>query len=113
MSPFCPGRTLADCPSPDAAAVREQVRQALAEGADEETIRSELAERYGEVIVGVPRGPAGWSVPVVLLAGGALILAIVLRRVSRGGNGEPPPPDPEPDADLEAELERELSARGL
>ena len=31
MSPYCPGRTLADCPSPDAGAVRDEIRRLEAE----------------------------------------------------------------------------------
>ena len=32
MSPYCPGRTLADCPSPDAAALREEIRDRIEAG---------------------------------------------------------------------------------
>ena len=32
LSPYCPGRTLADCPSPDAGALREEIRTRIDSG---------------------------------------------------------------------------------
>ncbi len=108
MSPFCPGRTLADCPSPDALAVREQIRALLAEGAPEAEIRERLGATYGDAIIGVPRGAVGWLVPVLLLLLGAVLPVAVLRR--RSGPASPLPPDP---AGLAADLDREIESRGL
>ncbi len=112
MSPFCPGRTLADCPSPDAHAVREQIRELLASGAPESEVRARLAQTYGDAVVGVPRGALGWLLPALLLLAGAGLLVAVLRRLSAPGSPSEAQPDAASGA-LEAELERELRTRGL
>ncbi len=114
MSPFCPGRTLADCPSPDAHAVREQIRDLLAAGVAESQVRARLEQTYGDAVVGVPRSALGWLLPVLLLLAGAGLLVAVLRRLSAAGSESPSevPPDGVSGV-LEAELERELRTRGL
>ena len=114
MSPFCPGRTLADCPSPDAHAVREQIRDLLAAGVAESQVRARLEQTYGDAVVGVPRSALGWLLPALLLLAGAGLLVAVLWRLSAAGSGSASdaPADGASRA-LEAELERELRTRGL
>ena len=112
MSPFCPGRTLADCPSPSALAVREQIRALLGSGASEAEIRERLGAAYGDAIVGVPRGAIGWLIPILLLLAGAATLMLVLRRLSAPAPTAPPAEPTEPTA-LAADLDRELQSRGL
>ncbi len=111
MSPYCPGRTLADCPSPDAAALRGEVRTLVAQGVSEPEIRARLEAHFGDVVRGVPRSLWGWLLPVVALLLGAVALVVALRRMLR------PPPDAAEaspvDPELEAELDRELAERGL
>lgn len=80
MSPYCPGRTLADCPSPDAGAVREEIREALRAGESSEAIRARIEQRFGQKVIGVPTSTLGWLIPILLLAAGAVVLALVLRR---------------------------------
>lgn len=109
MSPYCPGRTLADCPSPNAAALREEVRTLLAQGVSEAQIRTTLSAQFGDAIVGTPRSALGWAIPGLVLAGGAALLVVALRRLSRGREEPVPATDPA----LEAELEAELRRRGL
>ncbi len=109
MSPFCPGRTLADCPSPDAQTVREQIRALLVQGVEEQEIRRRLEQTYGDAVVGVPRSALGWALPVLILLAGVALLVLVLRRLSAPG---PTPAATDP-ADLAAELDRELQSRGL
>ncbi len=110
MSPFCPGRTLADCPSPDAAAVREEIRARLAEGESEDDVRALLETRFGEDVHGFPRDAFGWAAPVVILVTGAGLLAFALRalsrRVARADGARAP-------ADLERDLDTEIRRRGL
>ena len=114
MSPFCPGRTLADCPSPDAHAVREQIRELLASGVPENQVRARLEQTYGDVVVGVPRSAIGWLLPALLLLAGAGLLVVVLRRLSASGPASPGEATPDgASGALEAELERELRSRGL
>jgi cytochrome c-type biogenesis protein CcmH len=109
MSPYCPGRTLADCPSPNAAALREEVRELLAAGVPEQEVRSRLETRFGDDIVGVPRSLLGWSLPVVALVLGAGGVIVALRRMSTRATPSSAGVDP----DLEAELDRELADRDL
>lgn len=110
MSPYCPGRTLADCPSPDALAVRQQVRDLIAAGVPEDAIRERLSTIYGDAIEGTPRSAWGWWTPIVALLLGGAVLVYVLRRQLSGGAG---PAGEEPPSDIERELDAELSDRGL
>jgi cytochrome c-type biogenesis protein CcmH/NrfF len=89
MSPFCPGRTLSDCPGPNAAAVREEIRTWVAQGRSNGEIRAQLEERYGDQLAGEPQSAWGRALPlgaVVLLA---LAFGVGLRRVI-AREGEPP-----------------------
>jgi cytochrome c-type biogenesis protein CcmH/NrfF len=109
MSPYCPGRTLADCPSPDAAALRRELRNLLDAGVPEKEVRTQLEARFGGAISGVPRTRLGWVLPGIALLLGAVALVLALRRLSRAPRdaaGEPPVSDPELEAQLDAELER-------
>ena len=63
MSPFCPGRTLADCSSPDAAAVRVEIREALRAGEQPDQVRARIEARFGDHVVGVPRQALGLAAP--------------------------------------------------
>lgn len=107
MSPFCPGRTLADCPSPDAGAVREQIRAQLAAGVDDETLRRQLTATYGDAVIGVPRSLLGWFIPALALLAGVGLLATILRRLSTPAPMDAPSIPP----DLEAELDAHLRNR--
>ena len=105
MSPFCPGRTLADCPSPDASAVKREIRASLRRGEPPEQVRARLEQRFGTQVVGVPRSAWGWTLPVVVLALLALAFAAGARRILRSpAAGGDVPLDPE----VERELAREL-----
>ena len=47
-SPFCPGKTLAMCPSPNAAEVRREIQTMAEEGMSKEDIKTKLVQEYGE-----------------------------------------------------------------
>ena len=103
MSPFCPGRTLADCPSPNAAAWREEIRGWVDAGQPDAEIRARLQARVPETdLSALPRGPLGWALPGLILFAGLVILTAALRRVT-AAKGEP-----DLDPELEAELLQEL-----
>ena len=104
MSPFCPGRTIADCSSPDAATVREEIREALAAGESAESIQKRIEARFGEHVIGVPRGGIGWAIPIGVLVAGAGLLGVALARSVKRPRATEPPISPE----LERELAREL-----
>jgi cytochrome c-type biogenesis protein CcmH len=83
MSPFCPGLTLATCPSPSADTLRLSVRERLAAGESEDAIMESLVAVYGERVRGAPK-PRGlglvlWALPVVALAAAGIGLAWWLR----------------------------------
>ncbi len=102
MSPFCPGRTLEDCPSPNAAAWREEIRGWIQAGVTEDEVVSRLQARTSTDLASVPRSPLGWTVPVAILLGGLLVLVWALRRVVATA------PPVEIDEGLREELSREL-----
>jgi len=107
MSPFCPGRTLADCPSPDAARLRMWLVVQAAAGRSREEVEEELFARYGDVMRQAPKaegfGLAAYLVPLAAFVGGGLLLAFFLRRMTRKG---PLPAAPEAAAPADPELER-------
>lgn len=119
MSPYCPGRTLAACPSGAAAELRTEVRDWLAEGRSEQWVLDELVTRYGEDVRGAPRlsgfGWVGWLAVPLFLAAGAVAVTVFLRSRARAA---PPVPAADPSAarlsasqirDLEARIERDLA----
>jgi cytochrome c-type biogenesis protein CcmH/NrfF len=123
MSPFCPGLTLATCPSPGADSLRHDIRSRLARGESPRSIRAAYAAVWGEQILGAPRwrgwGIVLWLAPAVVLAAGAAALAMWLARLRARGRagGEPagvPPGEaraPLLDEEMRARLEEELAAR--
>jgi cytochrome c-type biogenesis protein CcmH/NrfF len=87
MSPFCPGLTLATCPSPGAESLRADIRARLAHGQSARAIRAVYVADWGEQILGAPRlvswGVLLWVTPAVLLVFGAAGLSLWLRRQRR------------------------------
>ncbi len=75
MSPFCPGRTLADCPSPYAREVRREIRESLATGTPASAVKKRLSETLGDEIQGRPRRAWGWAMPALVTFGG-LVAAV-------------------------------------
>ncbi|MGE3274939.1 MAG: cytochrome c-type biogenesis protein CcmH [Vicinamibacterales bacterium] len=113
MSPFCPGRTLAACPSGAAADVRDEIAKRLEKGESRESIEADLLARYGDEIRGAPEasgiGLLVWVGPVAL---GVLLLGIVLqlarrsRREADAGQATAGPVDPKLAERLDEELEQ-------
>lgn len=105
MSPFCPGRTLAECPSPQAESLRMWILVQGSAGRGEDDVREELYERYGDQIRATPKaegfGTAAYVIPVVAFLLGGVLLAIFLRRSTAAAGSAPA-------AALDAESERKL-----
>jgi cytochrome c-type biogenesis protein CcmH/NrfF len=84
MSPYCPGRALAECPSPQADQLRLWIIQQARAGATREQVEAELAASFGDQIRQAPRaegiGLVAYVLPAAMIVGGALILVIFLRR---------------------------------
>ena len=81
MSPFCPGRTLSDCPSPNATAVREEIRAWVHQGQSDEQIRATLRARFGDALAGEPESPWARAGPLAVIALIAVLFALGIRRV--------------------------------
>lgn len=90
MSPFCPGLTLEECPSSQAAALRERIDSRVRTGWTNRRIDEWLVANYGEGVLARPSGASAWAVPAAALAAGGLVVAALLARSSR--RGQPPPP---------------------
>ena len=84
MSPFCPGRTLADCPSPNATEWRQDIRAMLSKGMSAAEIQKVLNQRAGENLSGAPESSLGWLLPVAMVAGALIVLTLVLKRIRQG-----------------------------
>jgi cytochrome c-type biogenesis protein CcmH len=84
MSPYCPGRTLSDCPSPQADELRLWILEQARAGATREEVEAELIRSFGDQLRQAPRaegmGLVAYAVPgVFLLAGGVLLVAFLRR----------------------------------
>ena len=110
MSPFCPGRTLSECPSPQADSLRMWMIVQEAAGRSRAEVEAELYERYGDAILAAPRaegfGIAAYLIPLIAFVAGGALLALFLRRQTHA---------PEPvvvvgpvDAELERLVDEEL-----
>jgi cytochrome c-type biogenesis protein CcmH/NrfF len=93
MSPFCPGKTVAACPSPNAQAWRDDIRNWVAQGVSNEEIRQRLEARVpGFDLSGRPGGAWGWGLPLFGMALASLWLGFMWRRArSRRATGEAEP----------------------
>ena len=114
MSPYCPGRTLLDCPSGQATELREWIAEQEKAGRSREEVEAQLYTRFGDVILQAPKasgfGLAAYVIPVVGVAAGALVLVIFLRRQAGPARTAPAavaaPPDPEIDRLIDEEMRR-------
>jgi cytochrome c-type biogenesis protein CcmH len=126
MSPFCPGRTLSSCPSPQAAELVQWIVTQEAAGTTREEILEILIERFGEEILGAPpaEGITLWAYifPVAgfLIFGGFAFF--VLRRIvgepekpvttSAAIASTPVPAADQTDEELARLVDAELASRG-
>jgi cytochrome c-type biogenesis protein CcmH len=82
--PTCDGQSVADSDASAARGLRTYIADRIAEGAGDDDIRAELADRYGDEILLTPgrTGLAGlvWILPVVALVVAFAGLALTFRR---------------------------------
>lgn len=114
MSPWCPGRTIADCPSQQAKNTKMWMIVQEAAGRTREEVEAELIARYGEVMRPAPRaegfGAAAYVFPLVAFAAGGVFVAFYLWRQTHGdAPGQPAAAPPASDPELERMLDDELS----
>jgi cytochrome c-type biogenesis protein CcmH/NrfF len=80
MSPYCPGRTIASCPSEQARKLEDQILVQAQQGKSREQIEESLVERFGPQIVGyAPQPIVLWGATVAGICG-LIVLAWVGRR---------------------------------
>jgi len=113
MSPFCPGRTLAACTSPQAENLRAWILVQEAAGRTREDVHAELIERYGDVILSAPEakgfGITAYAIPLVVFLVGGGIVAIFLRRQTRAAAAAPPAPSLPLDPEIERAIDEDLA----
>jgi cytochrome c-type biogenesis protein CcmH len=105
VCPVCE-TTLDQSNAPVAERMKTFIRVRIAAGDSEQEIKDALVAQFGaEVLAEPPRGGFGllaWLLPLAALVGGAVVVALLVRRWSR----RDPPSEP-PDRDrLDPELER-------
>jgi cytochrome c-type biogenesis protein CcmH/NrfF len=107
MSPFCPGRTLAACPSPQADELRQWILFQAVAGRSRVDIEKSLYDRYGDEILAAPRA-RGWGLSAYLvpafafLLGGGLVVWVLSRLVGRGPAAATDPTSSTPGAGVAA-----------
>ena len=88
MSPFCPGRTIAACPSSQARKLEERILAEAKSGKTREQIEQSLVDDYGSHIIGYRPPP---SLLITTAVGGTLALSLIIvlgRRWVRGAKPE-------------------------
>ncbi len=112
MSPFCPGRTLGDCTSPQAESLRMWITVQAAAGRSRSDVEAELLQRYGDVLRPAPRatgfGIAAYAFPLIAFIAGGVVVVVFLRRQTRGGAKTTMVAGPA-DPDLERIIDEELA----
>ena len=117
MSPFCPGRTLADCPSPQAKSLQLWIQVQEAAGRTRVDVKDELVERYGDIVLAAPRaegfGVTAYAIPIAVFFGGGGLVVWLLRRLTRDpSGGEAAQPGAPIDPELERAVDEELARGG-
>ncbi|MFO1221938.1 MAG: cytochrome c-type biogenesis protein [Burkholderiaceae bacterium] len=83
----CQNQTVADSHADLAADLRREIRELLSKGASDRQVVQYMTDRYGDFILYRPPLRAStvvlWVGPAVLLAGGLLVLVVVLRQRAR------------------------------
>ncbi len=121
FSPFCPGRSLNDCPSSKAHELKRDMRGKLEQGVPPEVVLEEVFQQYGNQYRAVPQyagfGKLVWWAPALFLTLG-LVVALVIARGKRvkgflataavveSSETSSAPVSPELKARIEAELAR-------
>jgi cytochrome c-type biogenesis protein CcmH len=80
----CQNQTIADSNAALAVDLRNQIRGQISQGRSDAQIRDYMVERYGDFVLYRPPFNAGtallWAGPFLLISGGAIAFALVVRR---------------------------------
>ncbi len=89
----CQNQSIADSPVGLAADLRREVAEQLTAGKSDDAVREYMAARYGDFILFRPRVSARtawlWSLPGLLLIGGAVVAWRIVRRRSAMAANDP------------------------
>lgn len=84
MSPFCPGRTIASCPSDQARKLEDRILAEAKAGKSRAEIEQSLVDRYGSEIIGYAPQPVVLYGAAGAGVAGAVLLGWAGRRWLRG-----------------------------
>ena len=102
----CQNQTIADSNAPLALDLRNQIRAQISQGRTDAQIRAYMVERYGDFVLYKPPFKAStlvlWLGPFALIAAGAFIFAMIVRRRRAG---VPAAASPKRRAEIEALLD--------
>ena len=83
MSPFCPGRALADCPTEAADELRSEICLRLDSGETKASILEDIIKKYGEQFRAAPKregfGMFAYLIPALLFISGIVIIIFFIR----------------------------------
>lgn len=83
----CQNQTLADSDAPLAQDLRKEIHQMIQAGSSDEEIKTFLVDRYGDFVLYRPPVAGStlglWLLPALLLAGGAIVVFLVVKRSGR------------------------------
>lgn len=116
MSPFCPGRTISSCPSPQARELRAEIHHWLEAGSTKQQVLDRLLTAYGEDVRGEPQsegfGLVGWLLPPLFVLVSAIFMIMKLRRMRDVTEAEKiVSPNSVNNSDTKERVARELKAR--
>jgi cytochrome c-type biogenesis protein CcmH len=110
MSPFCPGRLLSDCPSGQAAELRQKIEKRIEAGEKKEAVLESIYKLYGDELRAAPKtsgfGLVAWLAPFIFLLLGLVGIALWLRRKI---SAVPIQTGPALDAKTQARVDSELN----
>lgn len=112
IAPCCWRQPVAVHYSPSADEIRKDVRQKLAAGMSRQAILDDYVARYGEKILSKPPargfGRLAYFLPVIVLAAGAAVAIVVIRRLRPAETATPEAVAPAASAAYSARLDKEL-----
>lgn len=113
FSPFCPGRSLNDCPSSKAQDLKAEMRSKLEQGVSKEQILQDVFARFGDKYRAVPLfegiGQLVWLAPIAFLGIGFLLAMRVILSRKKSESGPTRASQLSVSSDLERQVEQELS----
>jgi|688.fasta_scaffold832358_2 cytochrome c-type biogenesis protein CcmH/NrfF len=114
FSPFCPGRSLNDCPSSKAAELKAQMRAQLEEGVPPEVILEDVFRTFGEKYRAIPAydgfGKLVWWVPIGFFVVGVVLVLGFARGRKRIDAAESNAPVAVEDPAIQSRIEQELAS---